>query len=253
MPLDPISRQEFLDAKVDVRPGESAVIIGPTGSGKTHLAWQFADVGMRQNQQLQVHAVQPKPADETTVRFADEYGLQVTPDYPFRKKLFRPHPTGYVHWPAHIRDDADKNAEHLSKQFKNSLNGMYWDGNSLVLVDDTYLVGAVYKANRELDNYLTAGRSNDAGIIGCLQAPKGTVHSGAVSSFFYSQPTHMFFFRDNVASNRDKLGQISMGLDPRWIEHTVANLKTYRIDDSTVSDVLYLHRSGPYACVIRPW
>jgi energy-coupling factor transporter ATP-binding protein EcfA2 len=253
MSLATFSRSEFLESKLDVRPGESFTIVGPTGSGKTHLAWQCADVAYRQNPMLSLNAVQPKPRDITTVQFAEEYGLKITPDYPFHKRLWEAHPTGFVHWPAALRGNADANKEHLSKQFKNSLNGLYWEGNNLTIVDDTYLVGAVYKANTELDQFLTAGRSNGAGVIGCLQAPKGTVSSGAVSSFWYSQAAHLLFFRDNVEQNREKLGQISMGISPQFIEHTVANLKTYRINDSTVSDVLYLSRNGPHACIVRPW
>src|ERR1700733_4203569 len=140
MTLATFSRSEFLESKLDVRPGESATIIGPTGSGKTHLAWQFADVAMRQNPDLAINAVQPKPVDLTTVQFADEFGLKVTPDYPFKKRWWwDSEPNGYVHWPAHIRGDADANKEHLGRAFKNSLNGLYWQGNNLTIVDDTYL------------------------------------------------------------------------------------------------------------------
>ena len=82
-------------------------------------------------------------------------------------------------------------------------------------------------------------------------APKTS--SLSVSSFHYSQPIHLLFAREDVKSNRERYGEISMGIDPRLIEHIVANLRTFRVGGSNVSQFLYLNRSGPYACIVNPW
>jgi energy-coupling factor transporter ATP-binding protein EcfA2 len=247
------ARDEFLEDIWDYRPGESVLLAGPTGAGKSHLAWQLADKALKQHPGLSLTTMCPKPTDDTTDRFCEQFGIKISDRYPFRKKFWENEPRGYCYWPPHIKGDADANEQHLSKAFRDCLNGEYWNGNRLVLVDDTYLIGAVYKANKDLDTYLVAGRSNKAGIISCLQQPRGTVHSGSVSSFHYSQPVHMFFSRENAEANREKYGEIACGLDPRMIMSIVSNLRTYRVGDSNVSDMLYLSRSGPYAAVITPW
>lgn len=246
-------RDEFLERKFDYRPGESIGIICPTGGGKTHTAWQLARCALDQNPELGLTAIQPKPADDTTDRYVAEFGLKVSDTYPFRKKFWESEPTGWVHWPKHITTDADANQVHLAHEFKTSLNGEYWKGDRLVIVDDAYIIEALYGANKEVDQVLTAGRSNDVGAIFCLQAPKGTVHGGSVSGFHYSQPTHLLLGKDSVASNRQRFAEIAMGLDPKLIDDVVTHLRTYRIGDSAVSELLYLDRRGPYAAIISPF
>lgn len=257
MALATYSRAEFLGyeghkGKFTYEPGESIGIICPTGGGKTFTGWQLADVALRQNPELGFTAFQPKPSDSTTSMYAERYGFPVKAEYPFRRKFLEPKSRGYIHWPAHIRGDADANAEHLEQAFKNSINGEYWAGNKLLLVDDEFLISQMYKCQRETDTVLTAGRSNGVGMIFCLQQPKGTNSAGGVSTFHYSQPTHLLLGKDGVEGNRKRFGEIAMGIDPATIDHIVKNLKVYRINRSAVSELLYLNRMGPYACIVRP-
>lgn len=252
MALAEYDRQTWLDRKFDYRPGQSVMIIGPTGGGKTVMAWQISDVALRQNPELSLTALQPKPADESTIHYANEFGLKISPSYPFKKKWYEQKPSGYVHWPAHIKNDEDANTEHLSNQFKQSLGGEYWRGNKIVLLDDTFIIGAQLKCNKLIDKYLTAGRSNDVGLIGCLQQPRGTVSSGSIGSFAYSQPAHLIFLKETGKANLSKLADIGMGMDTEALQETVRNLRSYSVNDSLVSDALHLDRRG-YASIVTPW
>jgi hypothetical protein len=251
--LETYSRPEFLETKFDYRPGESIGIISPTGGGKTFTGWQLLECALAQNHELKATVLCAKPADSTTLEGAQRNGFKVSAEYPFRKKFLQSEPPGWIHWPRHVRGDAEKNAEYLSKQFKNSLNGEYWKGDRVIFADDDALISQMYKCSRETDMILTAGRSNAAGLLFALQQPKGSVSSGGVSTYHYSQPTHLFLGKDGVAANRKRFSEIAMGLDPAMIDHTVTNLKVYRIGDSPVSELLYLDRRGPYAAIIRPW
>ena len=248
-----LSRNEFLDDYWSYEPGESAVWIAPTGGGKSHMMWQCADRALRQHPQLSLSAAMPKPSDETTDHWAEALGLKVSDTYPFRKHWWESEPPGYIHWPRHIKGDVDANYDHLTKEFKAMLNGEYWSGDKIVCVDDAYLIAATYHCNRECDTYLIAGRSNRSGLFGCLQQPKGTVSGGSPSGYWYSQPSHLFLGKDGVASNRERFGEIAMGIDPRLIDSIVTNLRTYKVGNSNVSEFLYLNRSGPYAAVISPF
>lgn len=246
------NHSEFFSEYFDYRPGESVVIIAPTGAGKTYTAYEVADRALRQNPELSLTTLQPKPADQTTLDYAAKFGLRIADSYPFRKHFWEPEPNGWVHWPVHIRGDAEADDEHLTREFKRSLDGEYWAGDKLVLVDDTYVIAAMLKCNREVDKYLIAGRSNNAGLISCLQQPRGTVHGGSVSSFHYNQPTHMFLGKDGNAQNRARFAEIAAGIDPAYIDHLVSNLKVRRIGNSAVSDLLYIDRRGPYMAIISP-
>jgi hypothetical protein len=247
------NRAEFLDSKFDYQGGESIGIISPTGGGKTFTAWQLIERGMAQNPDLKATVLCPKPADSTTLDNAERLGFQLHDAYPFHRKLFRSDPPGYVHWPRHIKNNADANAAHLSEQFKNSINGEYWKGDRMIFVDDDALISQMYKCAREVDMVLTAGRSNNAGLVFALQQPKGSVNAGGVSTYHYSQPTHLFLGKDGVAQNRKRFSEIAMALDPGMIDHVVANLRTCRIGKSSVSELLYLDRRGPYACIVSPF
>jgi hypothetical protein len=250
--VEVISRAEFIEDRWNYRKGESIGILGPTGFGKSMLAYQLADESLKQNPGMSFVSHLPKPSDETSYQAADNLGLQVTHRWPPQKKLFSPKPRGYVFHPPHVTESAEADIEYVSGQMKNALNKIYWKGNVLTFVDDAFLVEARYKAAAEVEQYLVAGRSNQAGVMYSLQAPKGSVRSG-VSSFHYSQPTHLFFGREDIESNRERYAEISMGIDPRLIDGIVKNLKTYQVTNGNASEFLYLDRRGPYACIVQPW
>jgi hypothetical protein len=248
-----LPQAEFYEDIWDYRPGESAVWICPTGGGKSFSMYTAIDHSLRQQPHLQVTAGMPKPADETTGKWSENLGFKVHSEYPFRKHWWQDEPRGNVLWPPHIKDDEDKNEAHLHEQFKAMLSGEFWRGNRIVALDDAYRIVCGLKLGKQSDKFLTEGRSNSAGLFGTLQQPRGTVHSGSVSSFWYSQPTHLFLGKDGNADNRQRFSEIAMGIDPREIGDIVAHLKTYRVDDSAVSDFLYLDRRGPYMAVVTPW
>ena len=148
-----------------------------------------------------------------------------------------------------MRDEA-RNRENLSHQFAEGLNDQYFDGDSTTLIDDAYLIGVRYGLNELLDRHWIAGRSSGASLITCLQKPSGTV-SGAVSSFAYDSPTHLLFGRDNDQRNLQRISEISISqLDPREIQEIVKHLPVHRINDSAVSEMLYIDRRGPYLATI---
>ena len=246
-----LSRNEFLEDYFDYRPGESAVWISPTGAGKTHFMYQALDKALSQNAQLTATSAMPKPADATTYNWARQLDLKVTDAYPYPQPWpWQPKPRGHVFWPKHLRDDEDKNQAHLARQFKKMLSGEYWRGNSITCVDDAYLISCLMHLGAYTDKFLIAGGSNKAGMFGTLQQPRGTVQGGAVSGFWYSQPTHMFLGKDGNQANRDRFAEIGCGVDPREISDIVGSLRVRQIGDSSVSEMLYLDRRGPYLAIV---
>lgn len=244
-----IPRSEFLEDYFDYNDGEHLNLLSPTGGGKTRLKRQLLAVARRQNPWLDYAAMMPKPNDPTTTEMVAEMGLKVHERYPFTKHWWEPKPPGHVLWPPHIRNDEAANREHLSKVFRGALSDLYWKGNCIVDADDVYLLAAIYKLNPELEMYWTAGRSNGAGLWTANQKPSGTVQ-GAVSTFSYSAPTHLFLGRDTDDRNIARFGEIGMGFDKRDIEAIVRNLRVRTINKSAVTEFLYLDRRGPHMAVV---
>jgi hypothetical protein len=73
-----LSRNEYLEDYYSYSPGESAVFIGPTGTGKTVFAQQCLDAAMSQNPHLSVSTAMPKPADDQTVEWAGRSDFKIT-------------------------------------------------------------------------------------------------------------------------------------------------------------------------------
>jgi hypothetical protein len=192
----------------------------------------------------------PKPSDSTTSAWSESLGLKELDRWPIPPKMFwQETPPGYVLWPKHVRDE-DRNRANLSSVFREAFNDQYFNGNSTTVIDDAYLVGVHLGLNQLLDRHWIAGRSSKAGLITCLQKPSGTV-SGAVSSFAYDSPTHLLFGRDNDDRNLKRISEISISsVDPREIQNIVSHLPVHRINDSAVSEMLYIDRRGPYLATI---
>lgn len=248
-----LARDDFLSNYWSPFPGEHVNWISPTGGGKTHFLYQCLGVMQRRNPDLTYASFQPKPgADSTTTQWADRLGLKVTDDWPPHRWPWQAKPAGHVLWPPHIPDDEIANKEHLAGTFKNAINDLYWRGSSVTVVDDAYLAGVHYGLNPELDRHWIAGRSNHASLWTTLQKPSGTLH-GAVSSFAYDSPTHLFLGRDQDERNLKRFSEIALStVDPDQIRWIVKTLPVHQYGNSAVSDMLYLDRRGPYMAVVTP-
>jgi hypothetical protein len=245
MRLERIPRREWLDERFAFSPGQHLNIISSTGAGKSYLLWQSIEKIHEWHPELHIASLMPKPADSTTLTWMNKLGFKKTEKWPPRK-----HNEDHVFWPVHIRNDEAANKIHLASQFKNALNDLYWQGDSVTFVDDAYLLGVIYGLNPELDRHWIAGRANNASLITSLQKPSGTT-GGAISSFAYNAPSHMLFGKDSDERNLKRISEIAISeLDPEEIAYNVKHLPTQKIGNSTVSDFIHIDRSGPYICQV---
>lgn len=252
MPPLRLDRQTFLDEYFDYRPGEHVSLIAPTQRGKTHLSYQLLQAAMRQNPDLQVVSMMPKPNSPATSRWADALNLREVPDWPPPWKPFASKPDGYVLWPHHRKDlDATANRMQLAVKFRKALKDLYWRGNCIVLADDVFLLAVLMELNPDLEEYWTAGSEGGAGLWAPNQKPSGTLGSGSVSSFSYNAPTHLFLGKDSDERNIKRFGEIG-GVDPQKVADIVRNLRLYRIGDKSISEQLYIDKRGPYMALIGP-
>lgn len=247
-----LSRDEFFNDYFDYRPGEHCSWIYPTRRGKTQLAYQCAQVAMRQNPGLRFVSMMPKPRDEATVRWMAQLGLKETPSWPPQRWPWQEKPAGWVLWPRHDKQASTlDNAARIGGEMRRGLDAQYWDGNSITLADDVHVLAVLLGLNPECERHWTSGGSNNAGLWAPNQKPSGTQGSGSVSSFSYNSPVHLFLGRDTDERNIKRFGEIG-GIEPREVESVVRGLRLYRIGENTISEVLYIDKRGPYMALIGP-
>jgi len=250
MRLQFIGRQDFIRDYWDCRPGDHVNCIGSTGGGKSHLLYSLADVTMARYPDLRFTSLMPKPRDSAVAEWGDRLGLKEIDSWPPRKHFWENEPRGHLLWPKHDINDEERNRANLAELFSKCMNSEYGRGDSITFADDAYLIGVIYGLNMLLDRHWIAGRSSGAGLWTSLQKPSGTV-KGAVSSFAYDAPTHLFFTRDNDARNLKRISEIAISqLDPAEIAEVVKHLRVERIGDSNVSEMLYINRGGPHLAIV---
>lgn len=244
-----LDRETFLRDYWAYRPGEHVSLIEPTQGGKTTLAYQLLDATMADHPDLRVVTAVPKPRDPATRRWADKLDLKVVPDWPPPWTPFGK-PRGYALWPKHIKGGDDKaNREHLARTFRKMMDEQYWQGNSLTLCDDAYLMAVLLEMNDSFEKHLTAGGGMGSALWMTNQKPSGTVGGGALTSFAYNAPTHLFLGHDPDERNVKRFSEIG-GVDPKLVAGIVSNLEVHHVNGKNVSDKLYIHRGGPYMATI---
>lgn len=246
-----LPRDEFLTSYWDYRPGEHVSLIEPTQGGKTYLLYQLLDRSMDQQPHLRPVSLMPKPRDPATVKWGNALGFREVADWPPRRMPWQNEPRGYVLWPKHRKDiDPEANRGQVADKFRKCLADQYWQGDSITVGDDIYITAVRMGLNPEFEQFWTAGSAGGAGLWSTNQKPSGTLGGGAVSSFSYNAPTHLFLGRDPDERNRRRFSEIG-GVDPGVVSDIVANeLRTVRIGDKAISEKLYIDKRGPYLAIV---
>jgi hypothetical protein len=251
-----IPRETFLGEHFDYQPGEHVSFIEPTQGGKTHLAYQCLDAAMERWPHLRVVSLMPKSRDPATAAWAKRLDMKVIDGWPPPKTWFGDKPRGYVLWPKHLKGAAPEvNRAHLAGIFRRCLADQFRQGNAITLCDDVYLAAVLLGLNADLEEHWTAGSGGGCGLWSTNQKPSGTIGGGAVSSFLYNSPSHLFLGHDPDARNIKRFSEIG-GVDPRLVAETVTGLGIIRVQTpggiKNISEKLYISKAGPYLAIIGP-
>jgi hypothetical protein len=233
-------RGEFLHERFHYNPGEHVTIIGPTGSGKTFLGFQLAQVAAKPDLPVVVLVIKPK--DETVDKWAKTLKLRIVKDWP--PAFWWTHilkPKGYVAWPRHTFD-ADVDDQRLAKVMKRVLNWCYKHGNTIVFTDEIYGLVKELELDRQVNAILSRGRGMGCGLWEASQRPYNMPQLG------YSGAEHLFLARDPDDRDRERFGEIG-GVDPKYLEAVVMQLPKFHW--------LYIRRTGedpnstePAMCIV---
>lgn len=205
----------------EFQQGDHVAIIGPTGTGKTHMALEIAEI------RTYVLVVACKPRDPL-VTDTMKRGYWHVPG----NKLEIPYADGVplhkrvVYWPRLSKAVSDKMPAHRRLKAERDLqkplvggalgyvrsNG-HW---ALVLDEGTWICRDL-NLQREVDSALFQFRTLNASMIVLGQRPAW------MGRYVLSQPTHLFLFNTNDTNDKKALGDIG-GVDTKLVQHLVGQL-----------------------------
>jgi energy-coupling factor transporter ATP-binding protein EcfA2 len=232
-----ISRDEFLGrlnapARWSYRAGEHVTILGPTGSGKTQLAYELLSVTARPT--LPAVVMVPKPKDDTVTTWAPVMGLKTVRQWPPVARPFRAQPPGWVVWPKFTFDE-DKDDEHMSALFRNTIRDSYKRGRRILFADEVALLTEDLNLGRTLSSVWRGGRSMGTGVWAASQRP------AYIPRLAYSMAEHLFLADDPDLQTRKRYAEIG-GVNPKAVAEVLAGLPKFSF--------LYFRRTGRRWCVV---
>lgn len=223
-----LSREEFIDDVFapNYNPGEHVALIGPTGSGKTFVAYQMLDKVA--SPELPAVILVMKPRDDVVKEFSKLAGFRRTETWPpimqrgFTKKSggFLKKRRGWVFWPRHSLSDIQRDDDRLSRQFRLAITDCYKRGDRIIFADEVVGLSKELHLEQELNAVWMRGRSLGCGLWAATQRP---FHAPLN---MYEQSEHLILFNIPDARSRKRFEEIS-GVDPELVGDTVMSLKKY--------------------------
>jgi energy-coupling factor transporter ATP-binding protein EcfA2 len=223
--------------RAEFRQGDHVAIIGPTGTGKTHLALEVAEL------RSHVIVVACKP-DDPLIDDARGRGYWLVPtdqlEIPMVERAdrrgMRPLHPRVIYWPRLSERERRRLPKHRVMEVEKAhqrprvgsaigyvRNEKHW---ALVIDEGTWVCRDL-RLQRDIDSALFQFRSLNASVIVLGQRPSW------MGRYVLSSPTHLFLFSTNDGDDRKALGDVS-GVDTRLVAELVSRL------DLDAHEFLYL-------------
>lgn len=201
--------------------GDHVAIIGPTGTGKTHIALAIAEL------RTHVLVVACKPRDPL-IEDATRRGYWLVPD----NKLEIPYVDGrplhprVIYWPRMSGRTAGKlppqallRAEKAMQKpaVGGAIGYVRREGHWALVLDEGTWICRDLNLQRDVDSALFQFRTLNASVIVLGQRPSW------MGRYVLSQPTHLFLFQTSDTNDRKALGDIS-AVDTKVVQEVVRTL-----------------------------
>jgi energy-coupling factor transporter ATP-binding protein EcfA2 len=201
--------------------GDHVSILGPTGTGKTHMALAIAEI---RAYVLVVATKQRDPLVEDTIK----RGYYLIPtdklEVPYVDNV--PHYKHVVYWPRLSQHQVAKLPEHHRIRMRKAhqkprvsaaLGYVDLNGHWCIVLDEGTWVYKDLRLGDDIDSALNQWRTNKASIIILGQRPAW------MGRYVLSQPTHVFLFQTSNIDDAKSLGNIT-GANTKQVKEIVQNL-----------------------------
>jgi len=229
--VEHLSRRAFLEEVFGphYEGGQHVAFIGPTGSGKTQIAYELLDEVA--TPKLVAVVLVMKPKDDTVVDWSKIAGFKKTEVWPpvMKRGLINMQKSGgylkkrrgFVFWPRHTLSDIDRDDEILKREFKAAITDCYKHGHRIIFADEIVGLSKELGLEKTLNAVWMRGRSLEVGLWAATQRPYHAPLN------MYSQAEHLILFRDPDQRSVDRFKEIG-GINPNLVEENVHKLKKFQ-------------------------
>lgn len=189
--MPPVVPWDRLRRAMRWQQGEHVSLIGPTGTGKTTAMLGLLDM------RRYVVVIGTKPQDRTLSSLIKQDGYKRVYEWPPPVTRNR-----VVLWPR-ISRASDISA--AAEVIRHALDEAFAEGGWTVASDEVWYLAHKLKLGDLLETYWSQGRSIGLTHVATTQRPAW------VPRLMYSSATHLFFWRDNDATNLDAMKNITSG------------------------------------------
>lgn len=228
--------------------GGHVTILGPTQRGKTRLCHDLLDQVITTEYHAVLLSGKPPGRDPTMNEAAKRLNLRIVETWPPTPNPYRRMRNGkcrgYILRPYQSMKDLDADNENLQREFRAAMMSNYASTKPVItVVDEAHQVQNDLKLKKEYEAPLMRGAP--------VNAEWSLIQRGRFMSYHaYCEPEHLFIFHDPDSTNRQRYSEIG-GVDPRYISFITQNLNTYTSESGgTISEALYIRRSGPQLMIV---
>lgn len=207
------------------RQGEHVGMIGPTGAGKTNLAFWLLPL----HKYIVIFATKPK--DVSMDAFGKRNGFRKLAKWVAMNPVRNPR---RLIWPDARKMDSE---EVQQKVFHDAFQRIFREGGWTLYLDELYYMVAILGFGKIVKQYLLQARSLGISLVVATQRPAW------IPLEVYDQSTHLFFWRDNDETNLRRISGISWRSSDE-IRKIVSELPLYH--------VLYINTRTGDMMVTRP-
>ena len=241
--VEVIPRDEFVpEFGNEYMAGQHVTLLGPTGRGKSTLCYELLGVVISPDMPVISLHGKIKGRDPVIGKAAKRFHLRDVPQLPSKARMTYDRKrkwNGYIICPLVKPMDSAKEKALLHAAFKDAINRNYQTTRrkTITHINEAHQTQADLKLKEDVEAPLMRGGPDNAVWH---EAQRGAY----LSYHTYNAPEHVFIFADPDKRNRERYSDLGF-VDPKEIYEITSNLKTAKAKDGrTISQCLYVRRSG---------